>query len=141
MFATTDRITRRDALKAAAATVLTGSLSRIGKAASPAEIPVQYRPHVGHFWDHWLWRGPDGVVWTASRFEGPYELAGDWSLFRGQGCYIAKIVEAPDGGDVVLTIRMAHLDSKPAFGLAPAYRVSYPREGGIRVHLDQRLTG
>lgn len=39
--------------------------------------------------------------------------------------------------DVVLTIRMQHLDGKEAFGLAPAYRVSYPREGGIRVHFDQ----
>ncbi|NLX97949.1 MAG: hypothetical protein GXY83_17440 [Rhodopirellula sp.] len=39
--------------------------------------------------------------------------------------------------DVVVTIRMRHRDGKEAFGLAPAYRVSYPREGGIRVHLDQ----
>ena len=81
------------------------------------------------------------MVWTAPRFEGPYELAGDWALFRGLGCYICKIIEAPDNGDVVLTIRMEHLDGKQAFGLAPAYHVTYPHEGGIRVHLDQPLSG
>lgn len=77
------------------------------------------------------------MVWTAQRFEGPYELAGDWALFRDRGCYICKIIEAPDGGDVALTIRMEHVGGRPAFGLSPAHRVSYPREGGIRVHPDR----
>lgn len=80
------------------------------------------------------------MVWTAERFEGPYELKGDWRLFAGLGCYICKVIEAPDRGDVILTIRMEHHDGKLDAGLSPAYRVSYPAAGGIRVHLDQPLT-
>jgi sucrose-6-phosphate hydrolase SacC (GH32 family) len=79
------------------------------------------------------------LVWTAERFEGPYRLAGDWALFPHQKCYICKVIEAPDRGDVITTIRMTHRDGKSVAGLSPAYRVSYPAEGGVRVHLDQPL--
>ena len=37
------------------------------------------------------------------------------------------------------TTGMARRDGKSIAGLSPAYRVSYPPEGGIRVHLDQPL--
>jgi beta-fructofuranosidase len=79
------------------------------------------------------------LVWTAERFEGPYRLAGDWALFPHQRCYICKVIEAPDRGDVITTIRMTHRDGKSVAGLSPAYRVSYPAAGGIHVHLDQPL--
>jgi beta-fructofuranosidase len=79
------------------------------------------------------------LVWTAERFEGPYRLAGDWALFPHQKCYICKVIEAPDHGDVITTIRMDHRNGRSTAGLSPAYRVSYPAEGGLRVHLDQPL--
>ncbi len=79
------------------------------------------------------------LVWTADRFEGPYRLVGEWALFPRQSCYICKVVEGPE--DAITTIRMSHTDKegKLVAGLAPVYRVSYPPEGGIRVHLDQPL--
>lgn len=79
------------------------------------------------------------LCWTAERFEGPYRLAGDWALFPKRSCYICKVIEAPDHGDAILTIRMGRIDGKPAAGLSPAYRVSYPPEGGIRIHYEQAL--
>ena len=79
------------------------------------------------------------LVWTAERFEGPYRLAGDWALFPHLGCYICKVIEAPDRGDAILTIRNKWDHGRSMAGLSPAYRVSYPAEGGVRVHLDQSL--
>lgn len=88
---------------------------------------------------------PDGryaaaaLCWTAERFDGPYQLIGDWALFPARSCYICKVIEAPDHGDAILTIRQGRIDDRPAAGLSPAYRVSYPPEGGIRIQYDQTL--
>ena len=79
------------------------------------------------------------LVWTADRFEGPYHLAGDWALFAHGSCYICKVIEAPDEGDVLFTIRMTTVDGQMVAGLSPAYRVTFPAAGGIRVHTDRPL--
>ncbi|MFA6564258.1 MAG: hypothetical protein WCV00_20315 [Verrucomicrobiia bacterium] len=79
------------------------------------------------------------LVWTADKFEGPYRLAGDWALFPNARCYICKVIEAPNGGDAILTIRITHKDGKMIAGLSPAYPVSYPPEGGIRIHYEKPL--
>jgi hypothetical protein len=49
------------------------------------------------------------------------------------------VIEAPNGGDVVLTIRITHKDGKMVAGLSPAYPVTFPAEGGIRVLYDKPL--
>jgi hypothetical protein len=80
------------------------------------------------------------LVWTAEKFEGPYRLIGDWALFPNARCYICKAIEAPNGGDAILTIRMTHKDGKKSDGLSPAHPVSYPPEGGIRVHYSKPIS-
>ncbi|MDR1061609.1 MAG: hypothetical protein LBL83_10485, partial [Clostridiales bacterium] len=42
------------------------------------------------------------IVFTADSPDGPFELAGSWALFPGEGCYICKAVPEADS---ILTIR------------------------------------
>ncbi len=84
------------------------------------------------------------LVWTAEKFEGPYQLVGNWALFPNADCYICKVIEAPNGGDAILTIRIMSYDDKTKMmvsGLSPAYPVTFPEEGGIRVEYDKPMGG
>ena len=84
------------------------------------------------------------LVWTAEKFEGPYRLIGNWALFPNAKCYICKVIEAPNGGDAITTIRIMHYDNKTKImvsGLSPAYPVTFPEEGGISVEYDKPMGG
>lgn len=49
------------------------------------------------------------------------------------------MIKTPNGGDAILMIRMTHKDGKMVAGLSPAYPVTFPNEGGIRVLYDKPL--
>lgn len=72
-------------------------------------------------------------VLTSNKMEGPYEFKGSTRLFPDINAYICKIVEDPSGVDRVLTILMKNGET----GIAKAYKVKYPEEGGIEVLMDE----
>lgn len=78
-------------------------------------------------------------VWTADRFEGPYELRGKWKMLEDKDCYICKVIEAPEGGDVVLSINCHAVGYPPRHGetgITRPFQVTYPLSGGIGVETD-----
>lgn len=65
-------VPRRHALKTIAGAALVAGTAAGGEpAAEPPSIPVRYRPREGHFWDHWLWRGRDGLYHLYYLYEPP----------------------------------------------------------------------